>query len=87
VETEAVNSRLQFLDRAHFEPLQIANPVQRAGSTESKMADWKVERAENMEWRSPVLTFVVERHGAAAMGSSRAERQQWTLNLEKNTAN
>jgi hypothetical protein len=57
------------------------------GSTDSRMAHGKLGRAEDMEWNQPVLSFVVERHGAAVLGSSRAERQQWTVNLETKTAN
>jgi hypothetical protein len=60
------------------------------GSTDSKMEFWKVQRDEgptDMIWDPPVLTFVVERHGSTVLGSTRAEKQQWNLNLENKTAN
>jgi hypothetical protein len=59
-----------------------------AGSTESKMEHWKIVRegATDMTWNPPVLTFVIERHGATVLGSTRAEKQQWELNFEKKTA-
>jgi hypothetical protein len=60
------------------------------GSTDSNMAHWKVIReggATDMAWDPPVLSFVVERHGATVLGSTRAEKQRWLLNLEKKTAN
>src|SRR5690242_6434471 len=34
----------------------------------------------------PNLCFSIERHGGTVMGSKRAERQTWTLNLDKLTA-
>ena len=57
------------------------------GSTDNKMAAYKLERVENMTWHPPVLSFDIERHGAMARGSTRAEIQQWELDLEKKTAN
>ena len=39
-----------------------------------------------MIWNPPVLSFVVERHGSTVLGSTRAEKQQWNLNLENKTA-
>ena len=59
------------------------------GSADSKMAYWKVERddgPEDLEWVPPVLRFVIVRHGSAVLGSTRGEKQQWSLNLEKKRA-
>src|SRR5947208_12462125 len=39
------------------------------GSGETRMAAWKLERIEQVRWDPPVLSFVVERHGAAVLGS------------------
>ena len=50
------------------------------------MAHYKLDRMENVRWDPPTLAFEVERHGAAAMGSTRAERQQWTLDMDTLTA-
>jgi len=42
----------------------------------------KVDRAENLEWDPPDLSFDIERHGGMAKGSSRAEVYAWSVNLE-----
>lgn len=44
-------------------------------------------RMEQVLWKPPMLDFVIERHGATVMGSSRAELQHWTVNIEQKTAN
>lgn len=59
------------------------------GSADSKMTYWKVVRKEgagDLVWDPPILSFTVDRHGAAVLGSSRAEKQEWRLDLEKKTA-
>lgn len=43
-------------------------------------------RMEKPIWNPPILTFRIERHGAASLGSSRAEVQEWTVDLERLTA-
>lgn len=45
------------------------------------MDSTKLGRAEDLHWDPPILTFRIERHGAMAMGSSRAELQSWSINL------
>ncbi len=57
-----------------------------AGSYETAMADYKLYRAEKMRWEPPDLTFIVARHGGTVMGSSRAELQQWTVDVEHGQA-
>lgn len=42
-------------------------------------------RMEDVLWRPPTLKFVIERHGGIAMGSSRAELQHWTVDVEHET--
>lgn len=42
-------------------------------------------RMEDVRWRPPTLVFVIERHGGTAMGSSRAELQHWTIDVEHKT--
>lgn len=42
-------------------------------------------RTENVVWDPPNLHFVIERHGAACLGSSRAELQHWTVDVEAGT--
>jgi len=43
-------------------------------------------RMEEPVWQPPVLSFRIERHGAAAMGSTRAEIQLWDVNSADWTA-
>ena len=56
------------------------------GSGETAMAAYKLDRMENVRWYLPTLTFEVERHGGAVMGSTRAEMQKWTLDMDALTA-
>ena len=42
-------------------------------------------RMEDVLWRPPILEFVIERHGGTVMGSSRAELQHWTVDVEHKT--
>jgi len=41
---------------------------------------------EAVQWNPPLLTFTVERHGGTVLGSTRAELQQWTIDLDRMTA-
>jgi hypothetical protein len=53
------------------------------------MGAWKIQRddgPEDVTWDPPCLSFTILRHGGIEMGSSRAERQLWTLNLDRRTA-
>jgi hypothetical protein len=45
-----------------------------------------IGRMESVEWNSPVLTFLIERHGATVLSSTRAELQRWTVNVDRQTA-
>jgi hypothetical protein len=56
------------------------------GASDWAMEPRKLGRMENPEWLSPVLRFVVERHGGTVNGSSRADLQTWTVNLDAATA-
>jgi hypothetical protein len=87
-------------DPAHRGLLQIGQPAKNLevigmlatcwegleGSGEESMGGYKVDRAECLEWTPPTLTFVVERHGARAFSSTRAELQRWNVDLDKGTA-
>src|SRR5438445_9081548 len=50
------------------------------------MGAWKLHRAEDLLWKPPFLSFTIERHGATVLGSSRAELQDWMVNLHLETA-
>jgi hypothetical protein len=57
------------------------------GSRDEGMAPYKLRgRMERVVWEPPVLRFQIERHGGTALGSTRAERHEWQLNLDSRTA-
>lgn len=57
------------------------------GSGEGGMEGYKLlGRMESVGWHSPVLSFVIERHGGTVKGSTRAELQHWEINLHDQTA-
>lgn len=60
--------------------------TQLEGSRAAGMRDWKVTRMEEPCWHPPQLSFIIERHGAIAAGSTRAELQGWGINLETGQA-
>jgi hypothetical protein len=70
--------------------LVVASWGEFSGSGDTSMGAWKILREEGPErvtWNPPCLSFVIDRHGGTVLGSTRAEKQEWTLNLEKRTAN
>jgi hypothetical protein len=54
------------------------------GSRESSMEARKLARIEAPRWEPPLLG--IERHGAVAMGGTRAEVYRWTVDLDTMTA-
>ena len=59
------------------------------GGDESAMAARKIRRlgrVGSLAWTPPVLTFRMERHGGTVLGSTRAEIQEWTVDLDARTA-
>jgi hypothetical protein len=58
-----------------------------AGSSEGGIESNKLfGRMESVEWFPPLLTFKIERHGGASLGSSRAEIQHWAINISEKIA-
>ena len=56
-------------------------------SDDGGMEPYKLLRAlEDVTWTPPLLSFVIERHGGLAVGGTRAERQQWHVDVEAGTA-
>lgn len=53
-----------------------------SGATAAAMNSGKLDRREDMSWDPPNLSFRIERHGGMAFGSTRAELQRWTANLD-----
>jgi hypothetical protein len=57
------------------------------GSDAESMAADKLARGiEVVLWQPPKLTFVIERHGGTVLGSTRADRQGWEIDLVNKTA-
>ena len=63
---------------AHLAPVWDALAGDDGGMTSRKLHG----RMEVVLWNPPRLTFYIERHGATVLGSSRAEVQEWTVDLE-----
>ena len=57
-----------------------------AGSDDEAMEPHKLGRLDIPVWCPPVLTFLIERHGGLVLGSTRADKQTWTVNLDARTA-
>jgi hypothetical protein len=53
-----------------------------AGMTGDKL----IGRMEQADWTPPRLTFAIERHGGTVLGSTRAELERWTVDLDTQTA-
>ncbi len=48
--------------------------------------DKHIDRAVNLTWDPPQLTFDIERHGGFVQGSSRADIQSWSVDIQANSA-
>ena len=56
------------------------------GADVEAMTSRKIGRLASPTWQPPLLVFRIERHGALAMGGTRASGQIWTVDLRKKTA-
>jgi hypothetical protein len=57
------------------------------GANAEGMKAYKLRgRMENIFWEPPVLSFMLERHGATFLGSTRAKLQYWQVNVETREA-
>jgi hypothetical protein len=56
------------------------------GSDAEATTSKKLDRAENLSWTPPKLTFILERHGRTVNGSSRASLHHWSVDLSSRTA-
>lgn len=57
------------------------------GSDAGGMEAYKLlHRMETVQWQPPILTFIIERHGGTVCGSTRAELQHWSVDLDAKTA-
>lgn len=69
--------------------LVVASWDEFSGSAETRMEARKILRDEgpkDVTWSPPCLSFIIERHGTTVLGSTRAEKQLWKLNLDSRTA-
>ena len=58
-----------------------------SGSRETAMTSLKFDRYEGLFFKPPsTITFTVERHGSAVMGSKYAELQEWSIDLARNAS-
>jgi len=73
-------------ETTHLERL-LAKVWDDLGGDEAGMTGHKlIGRMKQVEWTPPVLTFVIERHGGTVLGSTRADLQRWTVDLDLGTA-
>ena len=76
-------------DRANLLGVLVPAWADVTGSSATNMHSGKLDRmmkpgVKKPEWNPPVLTFRVERHGGmVGGGSSRAEIQEWTVDVDK----
>ena len=71
----------------NLESLVIDSWDEFSGSSNGGMTVYKLTgRIENLYWEPPILSFIIERHGGLVLGSTRAEKQKWELNLDTRTA-
>jgi hypothetical protein len=57
-----------------------------AGTSDQKTFAAKLQRAKNLSWNPPLVTFTLERHGGTVQGSTRAELHHWEVNVEVGAA-
>jgi len=54
-----------------------------AGMHAQGMHAGRLARMEAVHWEPPLLSFTIERHGAMALGSTRAELQRWRVDIRR----
>jgi hypothetical protein len=67
----------------HLERL-LAEVWDDLGGDNGGMAGIKlIRRMEQVEWHRPIPIFLIERHGGTVLGSTRAELQRWSVDLDR----
>lgn len=56
------------------------------GSDEGMSGDKLHGRMEGVAWQPPILKFRIERHGGTALGSTRADVHDWTVDVNQRSA-
>lgn len=67
-------------------PLLANAWVELAGSNDYAMATHKLDRIEDPTWAPPILAVIIERYGGTVQGPSRAELQEWRIDVDAVTA-
>jgi hypothetical protein len=75
----------KIADTTDLEPLLAACWHEFTGAYGGMEGYKLLGRMEGVAWEPPVLSFAVERHGGTVEGSSRADLQGWTVNIEQMT--
>lgn len=91
-----IDNLQSILNRLAPGPIPDATEIERAlancwhefvANDENGMEAYKlIGRMEKIEWRPPILSFSIERHGGTVLGSTRAELHHWQVNLDEMTA-
>ncbi len=56
------------------------------GDLEGMSGDKLRGRMEEVVWKPPVLSFLIERHGGTVLGSTRADIHSWEVNVQECSA-
>jgi hypothetical protein len=83
-----------YLKRLEPGPIEVTTHLERLlakvwddlGGDDGMAGQTLIGRMESVEWHPPVLSFVIEKHGGTVLGSTRAEVQQWLVDLDRQTA-
>ena len=74
-------------DTSDLETLLVNTWDKFDGSDAEGMEGYKLlGRIEKVEWNSPILSFIIGRHGATVHGSTREARHRWEVNVEDMSA-
>ena len=86
---------MNYLKNLEPGPVEVTTHLERLlaevwddlGGDNGGMAGIKlIRRMEQVEWHRPILIFLIERHGGTVLGSTRAELQRWSVDLDRGTA-
>ncbi len=74
-------------DTSDLETLLVNTWDKFDGSDAEGMEGYKLlGRIEKAAWNPPILSFIIERHGATVHGSTRATLQMWEVNVKNMSA-
>ncbi|MBA3584634.1 MAG: hypothetical protein H0W36_08945 [Gemmatimonadetes bacterium] len=89
---DAVRELRSLLDASGVGDEKLVEYLRRAwplltGGDQGSMKPYKLDnRIEAPSWQPPILRFTIERHGGTALGSSRADLEEWCVDLDTRTA-